>query len=206
MTHLTKYFALIALVTFISSCSGPAVYKPEVDGPGTKVSRGDTVYPIPPNAPVIRMKLASAVQPKGKTLRVRMLFIRNGSPAGEYLDPREQKLSFPDSNEKLTPTRIHASTAGKPMIQLTGSRQQIVELYYAVPTAGDEFPYIKLNWVVHYTQKGVPHAESQTVRFDYVEKTDSQQGVKRYEGSEEFPDAGLATIPDIWIPGDYGWW
>jgi hypothetical protein len=200
------FLGLIFAAFLGTACSTSKVYQPEVGGAGAQSSRGSVIYSIPPEQPVLKMKLVSAVEPKNKRLRVRMYFVRKGAPAGEFLDPREQALILPDTKEPLFPIKIHAIADAKPRIMLFKNERQVVELLYDVPKGGDAYPYIQLKWKIHYQKNGQPETIAQTERFDYVEKTASQQGVGQYEGSLEFPFIGEAPDIDSWYPDGSLWW
>ncbi len=197
-------FAVFSVVG-LGGCSTASYYQPEVDGPGAKWSNGNVVYSLPPDGPILRMKLVSAVQPKNKSLRVRMYFRRKSAGADEYLDPNEQSLSVPDSSTLILPSRIHASNAGKPLIKLADTPKQLVELHYVLPKGGVEYPYIILNWKIHYKKEGQDLVMAGTERFDYVDASEIQRAVGQYGGSLEFPAIGEA--PDIeWSLYGRMWW
>jgi hypothetical protein len=190
------------------ACTSKPTFQPEVGGEGGKYAPGGVVYSIPAKNPVIKMKLVSVVIPQKTMLRVRMYFLRSGSPAGEYLDPQEQSISLPDSATAIRPTRVHAPAAGKPLIQLAENQKQSVELEFPLPPGGrHEYPYIQLNWKIHYRQNGQNLAMAETERFDYVHKVPAAQGVGQYEGDLEFPYADYyMPLPDQWMAPGLMWW
>jgi hypothetical protein len=210
MTYLLfKNTAYLILLCFsLAACSTATVYKPEIGGSGAKWSHGSVIYAIPTENPILKMKLVSLVQPKNKMLHVRMYFVRKAAGTGEYIDPKELSLSVPDSSTLIYPARIHADGAGKPLIKLGGHAKQAVEVLFATPKGGDEYPYVKLNFKIHYKKDGQDLAMSETQRFDYVDKSEHEElGVGRYDGSLEFPAIGAAPdIDDMWYPGGWLWW
>jgi hypothetical protein len=192
----------------MASCATKPTFKPEVDGAGAISGHGGVVYSIPSKNPVLKMKLASMWIPKQKMVHLRIYFLRKGAAANEYLDPREQSIVLPDSATPIAPSRVHASTAAKPIIKLADVQRQTVELLFPVPQGGaHEYPYIKLNWKIHYVQDGKNQVMSETVRFDYISKSEPQKGVGQYDGDVEFPYANyFSPPPEDWITPGWMWW
>jgi hypothetical protein len=201
-------FVLLSLfLTFVCfACSSKPTFKPEVGGGGAVFSRGGVVYSIPPQNPVLKMKLVSMVIPKETMVHVTMFFLRKGPPAGEYLDPKEQFILLPDSKSNIYPARVHASAVGKPLIKLAEVPKQAVELLFPVPEGGHQYPHINLHWKIHYNQDGQERTMAETERFDYVEKDGPQMGVGHYYGDLEFPYGGYAPLPMEWATPGWLWW
>jgi hypothetical protein len=196
---------LIACLSLLNSCASQPVFKPEVSGPGAMSYQGGVVYSVPPNNPVLKMKLQSLGINKENKLTVRMFFVRKGEPAGEFLDPKEQSIGLPDSSSNIYPSRVHANGEGKPMIKLASNPKQVVELEFLVPSGTHDFPYIKLNWKIHYKKDGEEKTMARAERFDLVEKTGNQEGVGTYNSEADFPH-GYATYPEEWFTPAWLWW
>jgi len=203
-TLLSAVFSLLVL----SACSSAPRFAPEVGGDGGKYSKGGVVYSIPPQHPVLKMKFVSMVIPKEQALHVQIYFVRKGSPAGEYMDPREQSVLLPDSTQEIHPSRVHANGAKKPMIGLADAAQQAVELIFPVPSAhSHDYPFILLKWKIHYQENGADHVMSETERFDYVQPMEAQEGVGNYVGDLEFPAVGyIDPLPPVWFWPGWLWW
>ena len=197
-------FLLFTLL--LISCASSPTFKPEVDGAGAKSTTGGVVYSIPPKNPVLKMKLVSLGITKENMVHVQMFFLRKGAPAGEYLDPREQSISLPDSSVNIYPARVHASAAGKPLIKLADTPKEAVELLFPVSKGTHLFPYIMLSWKLHYVQDGQVKTMAETERFDLTDKSDPQLSVGHYLGYEDFPYAGYDPFPADWVTPGWLWW
>jgi hypothetical protein len=198
-----KYFWLGVL--FLTACSTQPTFSPEVGGPGAMFFRGGVVYSVPPKNPVVKMKLVSLGITKDNMLMVRMYFLRKGPAAGEYLDPKEQMVWLPDAASGILPAHVHANGVGKPLVKLAEAQRQAVELFFPVPRGGHDYPYVKLDWKIHYTKDGANKTVAETERFDLVQKEGTQEGVGSYSGDAEFP-YGYANAQDMWFANDLMWW
>jgi hypothetical protein len=137
---MRKLFCGLFFTTLIFlGCSSKPTFQPEVSGKGVLSSHGGVIYSIPPKNPVLRMKLVASGVTKDNMLLVRMFFLRKGPPAGEFLDPKEQSILLPDGRFSIIPSKVHANGAAKPLIKLTDSRKQGVELLFPLPTGGHKF-------------------------------------------------------------------
>jgi hypothetical protein len=204
-------FALPIFLFSLFACSSKPTYKPEVGGEGARASsRGGVLYSIPPENPVMKMRIASAVLPGKKKVQVRLLFVRKGAPAGEYLDPREQSLVLPDSNDEIHPSRVHADSAYKPLVRLDGAKKQAVELEFPLPAGGrHEYPYIQLKWKIHYRQGGQDKNMSELERFDFIRKAEPKQGPGQQAEWEDvdFPYMDYGNpLPPEWMNPGFLWW
>ena len=186
-------------------CASEPTFKPEVAGPGARFSQGGVVYSIPPKNPILKMKLISMVIPK-EMLHVRMYFKQQAATGEEYIDPQEQTIVLPDSTEEIHPSKVHASADNKPLVKLSNQKQQAIELLFAVPKVGHDYPYVKLNWKVHYSANGQDQTEGETERFDFVEKPSLDKGVGQYSGDLEFPNIEYGPISDAWATPGWAWW
>lgn len=205
--RIQQRLAMLVLSAFMASaCTSQPTFKPEVEGPGAMSARGGVVYSVPPEDPVLKMKLVSLGINKDNMAHVRLFFLRKGAPAGELLDPKEQSLTLADSTSLIYPARIHAIANAKPLIKLDDRERQVVELLFAVPKGSHQYPYVSLNWKVHYRKNGQDKVMDGTDRFDLVEKNEPQAGVGSYSGDLEFPDIGAAPFPDEWASPGLLWW
>jgi hypothetical protein len=199
-------FIMLSLL-FVMACASKPSFSPEISGAGGKYSPGGVVYSIPVKHPVIKMKLINLGIDKDNNLLVRMYFLRKDESASEYLDPREQAIILPDSKTEILPTKVHASVEGKPLIKLSDATKQSVEFLFPLPKGGHQYPYIKLNWKLHYLQLASEQTMAETERFDLVQKDDKdQKGVGSYYGDLEFPYGGYAPLPAEWVTDGWMWW
>jgi hypothetical protein len=199
-------YSSLFVVSVLCGCSTEPSFKPEVGGAGALFSHGGVVYSIPPKAPVLKMKLVSLGVTKENMLLLRMYFVRKGEPAAEFIDPKEQSILLPDSTSGITPAKVHASGKAKPLIKLASLPKQGVELLFPLPAGGHEYPFINLNWKIHYTQGGVSKVMAETERFDFVSKNTPQQGVGNYYGDVDFPDVYYNRMNAEWFAPDWMWW
>jgi hypothetical protein len=197
-------FALI----FLAACSSKPIFQPEVGGAGAKSYHGGVVYSIPPQNPVLKMNLVSLGINKDNMLLVRMYFVRHGQPANEYLNPKEQSILLPDSTTPIFPAKVHAYGAGKPLIKLAAKPKQGIELLFPLPPGGggEKYPFIKLNWKIHYVRDGSDRVMAQTERFDYVYREPPQEGVGVYDGDDLFPPYAYSPFPEDWYTPEWIWW
>jgi hypothetical protein len=201
----SQNFLFILTAIALTGCAHSYYYIPETAGDGVIHSRGGIVYSVPPNEPTFKMKLVSLGVNK-KTLGIRMYFVRpSHSPAlsSGFLDPKDQFLIL--NGEKISPTKIHASTEKKPLIELSQQKKQAIELFFPLPLhdqKAKDIQFFSLQWKVHYSKTG---EETQTARFD---RRDSrpQQGAEMYPGDSDYPYDESPVLPPGWIADDWAFW
>jgi hypothetical protein len=198
---------LLILMVVLAACAHQKTFEPEVSGPGVIYSHGGVVYPIPAKDPVIKMKLVSLGLNENSMLHMRMFFSRKGDPAGEYVDPMEQQIFLPGSEEGIKPSKVHAQTKFKPVVHLDEPAKQYIELLFALPKGGTDLEFVNFKWSVHYKKKGKDKVVSQFERFDHTHHFD-QQGVGNYPTDPDFPFAEFSTAPEDsdWNSPGFLWW
>jgi hypothetical protein len=205
--NLVKLVALSLGFLGMAGCAHSYYYVPEIAGNGATFTRGGVLYVIPPDAPKLRMKLVSlgvkTTKEQKKILHIRMYFVRlSSSTTPEYLDVLEQSLVLPSSSNPINPTKVHANTKQRPIIELANTDKQAIEFLFELPqgSAGaNSFQSFLFRWKVHYDGK----VEEQTTRFDRQDMA-PQQGV----GESDYPPDEEEQLEQNspWIPQGWGWW
>jgi|GEM_PF-5256528 len=198
------YFATVCV--FLSGCATPPTFQPEVGGEGAMYSKGGVVFSIPPQKPVLKMKISSILIPK-KRAHIRLFFIRKGEASGAFLDPQEQVLLLPNSSIEIRPVGVHADLAGKPMIKLANIEKQAVELIFPLPSSeGYEYPYLTLKWKLHYREGGNEEIMTESERFNIV-KSIEPNGTMGASGLSDFPEGDPSMpVTDMWMLPTWAWW
>jgi hypothetical protein len=207
-----RFTSIAALL--LSACSTAPVLQPDVSG-GAIAAHGGVVYSIPPQAndqsnratPFYKMKLVSLGVNEKKMLHLRIYFQRVGDPAKGYIDPSEQAVIFPDTNQEVHPAKVHANSVHKPWIDLDEPAKQVVELLFPLPEGGHDFPHLRLHWKVHYQIAGHDQIMDKFEVYHLVDKY-AQNGVGNYSGDLEFPDSEPWMMPAYteWIGPGWMWW
>ena len=193
----------ISLGVFVVGCSTKPTFAPEVEGVGVISSHGGVVYSIPPQDPVLKMKLVSMVIPRVNGLHVRMYFIRKDNLVKEYLDPNEQYILLPDSSIKIYPESVRPNSLNKQVINLDAAKQA-VELVFRLPGGEPHgYEFIKLNWKIHYKKNGEDQIMEKAERFNYVQTVDPTNNNTKSD-NDGFP-SGNGPFSNEWLTPGWSW-
>jgi hypothetical protein len=201
---LSSIFSAGLLTTVLAACNSPS-FKPEISGDAIS-SRGGVIYSLPAENPVLKMKVVS-LGVKKDMLRLRLYFVRKGAPANEYLDPREQFLYLPDSTNPISVSKVHAPDASRPLVKLSDRPKQTVELMFPIPSGTHNYPYVEVQWKVHFSVDGQPQVMAQKERFDIIPKN-PQASVGSTGGDPDFPFEDFEDFPgnSEWGAPGLLWW
>jgi hypothetical protein len=206
-TRSSVLLMVFSVVGSMVGCAHQPTYKPEVGAIGTKFSHGGVVYSVPPDNPVLKMKLVSAGITSDNQLSIRIYFVRKGPPQGEYLLPSELSIILPDTDVEIHPAKIHASGKGRPMIRLAELPRQAIELLFPVPPGGHNYPSLRFLWKIHYFQAGDEKVIAQSEKFD-LKDHHLKNGVGAEMSDTDYPFDEYTSFPadSDWIPAGWLWW
>ena len=207
-TLLNSAFAILGTVAIVAlvSCASKPRFQPDVGGAGANSKKNAVIYSIPPNHPVLKMKLVSAGVNNDKMLVVRLFIKRTGESVDDYLDPREQVLTLPDSRVLIYPGKVHASSVAKPVVKIGDASKQAIELLFPLPSGEDHYAYFNLKWKIHYRIGVTSKTMSENERFEAIAENPVARGVGEGAGDSDFPFDDYGPFPEGWMGPDMMWW